>query len=301
MGDLVNEHRRGQYFGRRSKITGMSTFLSFLAAGYILQAFGREDRVQYLGFAVIFGLAFASRMASAFYLSRKYEPSYAVPADEEFTFIQFLREAAHRNYGRFVLYLGLMNLSVFVAAPFFTPYLLKDLQFSYLTFAVIHAAAIIVKFLSMPVWGMAVDRFGTRRVLSLAGFLMPVVPVLWLFSHDLAYLIAIQVYSGFIWGGFEIAAFNFIFDSTSVRKRATCVAYYNVINGMALLIGALLGSAIVRAHVLFLSPYFMAFLVSGILRGAATVIFIPLLHEVRTVEPIGYPRLFFKIISNMPT
>ncbi len=301
MGDLVNEHRRGHYFGRRSKITGMSTFLSFLAAGYILQAFGGDDRVQYLGFVVIFGLAFASRMASALYLSKKYEPPYAVPAEEEFTFIQFLREAGHRNYGRFVLYLGLMNLSVFVAAPFFTPYLLQDLQFSYLTFVLIHAAAIIVKLLSMPVWGRAADRFGTRRVLSLTGYLMPVVPVLWLFSHDIAYLIAIQVYSGFIWAGFEIAAFNFIFDCTSVQRRATCVAYSNMINGMALLVGALLGGAIVRSHLLFLSPYFMAFLASVLLRAAATLIFIPLLREVRTVEPIGYPRLFFKVVSNMPT
>jgi len=301
MGDLVSEDRRGAYFGRRSNITGTATFAATLAAGYILQQYGGSIERQYTGFVLIFLLALASRMISVLFLSKKYEPLYEVPREAEFGFLEFLQQVRFRNYGIFVLYLGLMNFAVFMSVPFFTPYMLQDLHLSYLTFTMVNAAAIIVKMLSMPVWGHAADRFGARRVLSLTGFLMPVVPVLWLVSGEVAWLITIQAYAGFVWGGFEIASFSFIFDTTTPQKRATCVAYYNMINGLSLISGALIGSAIVRMNAVFWSKYLLVFLVSGFLRIVASIFFLPRLREVRTVETIGYSRLFLKVVTSMPT
>ena len=115
------------------------------------------------------------------------------------------------------------------------------------------------------------------------------------------YLIAIQLYSGFIWAGFEISSFNFVFDTTSPRKRATGVAYYNVLNGVCVFAGAIAGGLIVRSNELFWSKYFLVFIASAVLRYAASVVFIPKLKEVRAVEDIDLPRLFFKIVSTMPT
>jgi MFS family permease len=301
MGDLVAEDRRGDYFGRRSKITGTATFLSVLIAGTILDRSGAGASREYAGFAIIFFLAFAGRMASVAFLAKKYEPPYASPREAEFGFLDFLRQARFRNYGRFVIYLVVMNFAVYLSAPFFTPYMLRDLRLTYLDFTVVNAAAIVVKVLSMPVWGRAADRFGARRVLSLTGSLMPVIPALWLASGNMAWLIAIQVYAGFVWGGFEISAFSFIFDTTTPQKRATCVAYYNMINGIALFSGALLGSVIARSNTLFWSPFLLVFLLSGLLRLAAAVAFLPRLREVRDVETIGYSRLFLKVVSSMPT
>jgi MFS family permease len=302
MGDLVAEDRRGSYFGKRSKITGAATFLALLLSGLILQQFqGGAQSAPYTGFALIFLLALGSRMISALFLAKQYEPPYEAPREPAFSFLEFLHQASQRNYGRFVLYLALMNFSVFLSAPFFTPYMLQDLGLSYLSFTTVNAAAVVAKVLSMPVWGRTADRFGARRVLSLTGTLMPLVPVLWLVSGDVAWLLAIQIYAGFIWGGFEIAAFSFIFDTTSPRNRATCVAYYNIINGVALISGALLGSVIVRENDLFRSPYLLVFFVSGLLRSIASLLFLPRIREVRIVETIGYSRLFLKVVSSMPT
>lgn len=301
MGDLTDERERGAYFGRRSKITGFASFSSYLLAGYVLQRFGDGAALQYAGFVVIFMLALGARIASFVFLTRKYEPRYEAAGDAGFSFVEFLRQARFRNYGLFVLYSSLMSFSVSLAAPFFTPYMLRDLKLDYATFAVVNAAAIITKFLSMPVWGRVSDSFGTRKVLSLSGFLMPVVPLLWLFSWNVPYLIAIQLYAGFVWGGFELSAGNFVFDATSPGKRATCVAYYNVINGVALISGAMLGSLIVRYNEVFWSSYLLVFLLSFVLRLVASAVFVPRLKEVRLVEEIPYGRLFFKVVSMMPT
>ncbi len=302
MGELVNENRRGAYFSRRTKITGMATFLALLSAGYILEQFAHAGiKKQYIGFTIIFAIAFASRIASVVFLSKLYEPRYVVPREAEFGFLDFLQNKEFTNYRTFVMYLGFMNLGVFLSAPFFTPYMLTDLKLSYITFTLVNASAIITKVLSMRVWGWATDRFGARRVLKLAGFLMPVVPVLWLASRDVRWLVAIQVYSGFVWGGFEIATISFIFDTTTPSKRATCVAYYNVISGFTLISGAMLGGFIVRYNHVFASSYLLVFLLSGVLRFGASFLLLGRLKEVRTVERIGYPQLFMKVIRSMPT
>lgn len=303
MGDLVVEDRRGAYFGRRSKITGATTFVSLLLAGWIMQQFGGSGAErQYNGFVIIFMIAFACRMGSVRYLLKKFEPPYAVLREAEFSFLGFLRQAIFRNYGRFVIYLGLMNFSVFVAAPFFTPYMLNDLKLDYLTFTIINASAVIAKVLTLPIWGRAADRFGARRVLGLTGYLMPIVPIVWLVSSNIYWLIAIQLFSGFIWAGFEIAAFSFIFDSTSPQKRATCVAYYNMINGTAVLSGAMIGSYLLHLNPgWFASAYIFVFLISGLFRFLVSFAILPRLREVRQVETIGYSRLFLKVVASMPT
>ncbi|MDO8282250.1 MAG: MFS transporter [Thermodesulfovibrionia bacterium] len=301
MGDLVNENERGAYFGMRNKVTGFATFSAYMAGGYILQNFSSTPEMQYIGFVTIFSLALISRIASFFFLRKKYEPPYEVSESAEFSFVEFIRQARFRNYGTFVLYLSLMNSCVYMSAPFFTPYMLNDLKFSYSTYTIIIAAAIISKLLFMPVWGKASDRFGSRKVLSLSGFLMPLAPILWLFSSSVWYLLAVQIYAGFVWAGFEIASFNFIFDTTTPQKRATGIAYYNVINGVAIFAGSLIGGLIVRYNQIFWSNYLLVFVVSCIIRYIASFIFIPKLREVREVEHIPYSKLFLKVISTTPT
>lgn len=301
MGDLVREKIRGSYFGIRSKITGFATFSTYMIAGFVLQQFTGDVTLQYTGFTVIFCLAFSSRILSVIFLMKKYDPPFQIVREAEFSFTEFIRQARYRNYGRFVLYLSLMNASVYISAPYFTPFMLYDLKMSFMTFTIVNAAAILTKIFFIPVWGRLSDRFGTRKVLSLTGFLMPLAPLLWVFSHDMYYIIAIQLYSGFIWAGFEISSFNFIFDTTTPQKRATGVAYYNVINGVAIFAGSMIGGVLVRYNSLFWSKYLFVFIVSCVIRYVASLVFLPKLKEVRQVEDIGYPRLFFKVISTMPT
>jgi MFS family permease len=271
-----------------------------MIAGYILQRYAGGTVLEYTGFVIIFCLAFSSRMLSVTFLMRQYEPPYEVVHAAEFGFWEFVKQARSRNYGLFVIYLSIMNASVYMAAPFFTPYMLYDLKIDYMTFTVINATAIVTKIFFLPVWGRSSDRFGARKVLSLTGFLMPLTPVLWMFSHDFTYLIIIQIYAGFIWAGFEISSFNFIYDTTSPQKRATAIAYYSVINGIAIFTGAIIGGLIVRYNTVFWSKYVLVFVISGVVRFIVSLLFIPKLREVREVEHIPYTRLFLKVISTVP-
>jgi MFS family permease len=228
-------------------------------------------------------------------------PNFFLTKKADFSFIDFVKQAQFTNYGLLVLYLGFINYAVYMSAPFFTVFMLEDLKLSYWNFTIVTAAALIVKYLSMPIWGKACDKYGTRKVLSLGGFLMPLVPILWLFNHNVWYLILIQIYSGFVWGAFDMAASTFIFDATSPEKRATCVAYYNVLNGIFIFVGAMAGTLLVRYNQVFWSKYLFIFLLSGLLRYIISFVFVPKLKEVRPVEHIPYTDLLFHVASTMTT
>jgi len=179
--------------------------------------------------------------------------------------------------------------------------MLYDLKLNYTTFTIITAVALITKFAMMPVWGKLSDKYGTKKVLVLAGFLMPATPIFWIFSKNIYYLMFAQVFAGFSWAGFDLASFNFIFDTTKREKRATCVAYYNVLTGLAIFVGAIVGGLIVKYNSFFWSKYFIVFIISTVMRYAASVIFLPKLREVRIVEEISSRKLLMKALTTRPS
>jgi MFS family permease len=301
MGDLVPENSRGNYFGSRNRICGLATFLSLLCAGFVLQAFNSGKTNEYLGFVLIFSVALVARLFSSFFLSKKFEPHYTHGKEAQFSFKDFIRQSHSTHIGLLVFYLCFTSFSVMLAGPFFAAYMLYDLKMDYLTYTVITSIALIVKYLLMPMWGNLSDKYGTKKILSLSGFFLCILPILWLLSKEIIVLVFAQFVSGFIWAGFEIASFNSLFDATSPKNRATCVAYYNVLNGSAILAGSLLGGVIAQANNVFWSRYLLVFLLSGILRLIFSIFYIPKLKEVREVEHISYRRLILRVISTMTT
>ncbi|MFH1762188.1 MAG: MFS transporter [bacterium] len=301
MGDLVPENSRGAYFGQRNRIAGFVSFVSFMLAGFILQQFAGNQNIRFAGFTILFTVAMLSRAVCYIFLIKKYEPPRVIHDHHEFGFGSFLKQAAHNNYGLFVFYLCFMNFSVFISAPFFAPYMLKDLSLSYQAYTLVIASAIIIKVITLRVWGILADKHGTRQVIAVTGYVMPFVPLLWVFSWKLWYLIVIQAFSGFVWGGFEIASFNYIFDATSPEKRQTCVAYLNILIGVSMFAGAMAGAAAVHFNRFFWTSYFLVFILSFVLRLTASVFFIPRLKELRSVEHISYRGLLLKAISAMPS
>jgi MFS family permease len=304
MGDLVNENERGKYFGNRNMLCGFAAFLAILIAGLILNSLknlGLGRSIEYSGFVIIFVLALIARLFSYFFVSKQYEPKYVEDKNSAFKFSDFIKKSKITNFGTLIIFLSTMNFAVTLSSPFFAPYILKDLKFSYLNYTLINACIIIIKNLFMPVWGKMTDKYGTKKVISFSGIFLSVLPVFWLFSGNLFYLLLIQMIAGFVWAGFELSSFNFLFDATNQKNRMSAIGIYNAFNGIAIFLGGLLGGLIVKYNNLFWSKYLFIFLLSGILRLIIALIFIPRLKEARDVEHITYKKLVLNIISSIST
>jgi MFS family permease len=304
IGDLVKPAERGLFFGHRNMLTGMSTFLSLSLAGLILYFFEKAG-IPETGFLVAFTAAFIARLNSARWLSRYDDPEFLVSPDQVFTFRQFLRRSPHSNFAKFVFFIGAVNLGVAFSAPYFALYMLRDLGFSYIEYTVVIAVSTITQFLTFRYWGSLSDRFGNKKILNVCGWGVGLVPILWLFSSHILYLMAIQVFGGLVWSGFNLASANFIFDAVTPPKRARCVAYQGLVNGVLVFIGSLLGGY-AAGHLpqsldlgmwTWRPPFMllMVFLISGIMRLAAAALFLPKFKEVRSVEAIGHGELVFRV------
>ncbi len=301
MGDLVAESARGRYFARRNRIIYFSTFIGLVIGAVILGVIHGSQEAKAQSFVVIFSLATVARFISLYYLKKMWEPQQYAPLKPPFGLWEFLVNAKRTNFGNFVLYMMFMNLAVYIAAPFFAVYLLKDFGLTYFQYTLILGVAVVTKFLSLPLWGKASDRYGTRKILALSGFLIPLVPFLYMVKRDLNYFLYIEAFSGFVWAGFELACFNYILDSTSSEKRATCVQYYNFLDGVGLIIGSFIGTYILTHNSMYWSSFILVFLVSGIVRMLVSIVFLPRIHEIRRVEGIMYSELFFNVLTVGPT
>ena len=292
MGDLVPEEERGKFFGRRNEIIGFTGLISMIFAGFFLDLFKGWGGNLFLGFAILFFLAMIARLVSRYYLIKQYEPKFKEDEKYYFSFSQFVKKIWRRgrrpnNFGRFTLYTALVSFAVNLAAPFFAVYMLRDLGFSYTVFILITVSSSLTRLLSMPKWGKFLDRYGTLKTLKIGGFLIPFVPLLWLWSSNPIYLFAIEIFDGLAWAAFDLSSFNFVYDVVTRQRREIAFAYFNALNGLGTFIGASVGG-LLATHFPFkigFHPILFLFLISGILRFILSAFMLPHLREVRKVKP----------------
>jgi len=288
MADLVPEGLRGRYFGLRGWVCGLVAFAFFIIGGVVLHFSASHILV---GFSVIFGGAGLFRLVSWYFLSRMHEPPLQRRSMGQSLF-SIARSMGSSNLGRFTIYVSLMYLSVYMAAPFFAAYMLRDLGFDYITYAGITAAGTLSNLLFLTFWGRRSDRVGNIRVIRFTSVLIPLVPMLWAVGHHLYYLVVVQVLSGFAWSGFILGTTNFIYDAAAPENRTRCIALFGAMNAAAMCLGPLAGGFL-APHLPPVGGYSLLtlFLISGVLRGVVAATLLRGVTEVRDVPRVGLAEL----------
>lgn len=303
MGDLVPPERRGRYFAMRNTVCMGSQWLATILAGVGLEVFRRGGGEPY-GFLLIFGAATIARVVSVLYLGRMQAPPYA-PAPRTESMLEFLGRAVWKtNFGRFVLFVAAMNFSVAVSGPYFTVYLLRELRFTYVEFMAAQAVVVVAHILFLRAWGRFSDRFGNRVVLAITAVGVAFIPLLWQFAASMAVVCVTQFFAGVMWGGFNLAASNFLFDALPRERRAGGVAQFNFVVGVGVLLGGVFGILIVDhvparydffgLPVEFASNLQAIMLISALLRTGAIAAFFQRFREVRDVPNVAVAELLLR-------
>jgi MFS family permease len=291
MADLVPEATRGRYFSRRSRICDFTMLVvSFVAGGLLQWTTGNP----FLGFSIIFSGAVVSRLISWYFLSRMHEPLLKEPVKNRGSLPDAIRKLRSSNLGRFIVYVSLVNFATCLAGPFFAVYMLRDLGFDYLTYVAITATATIASVTFLTRWGKRADRAGNLRVMRITSFLIPIIPMLWLVSKQVYYLIPVQILAGFAWSGFTLTSSNFLYDASPQESRTQSIAIFNAANGIAICLGALTGGFLApRLPQLLGNSLLCLFLISGILRGFVVILMLRRISEVRRVPKVSSLELLF--------
>jgi hypothetical protein len=123
-------------------------------------------------------------------------------------------------------------------------------------------------------------------------------PIIWTFAPNALALGLVNAGGALLWSGINLAATNFLYDAVTPEKRHTCLAYFNVVNGSAIGLGALAGGA-----VLALVPgppaegFWILFAGSSALRVVVALVFRRAVREVRAVAPFELGQLFLDLVG----
>lgn len=294
--DYLAPNQRGNYLGWRSQVTGFAGLLGVGFGGLLLYLMRDYPAA---GFFFLFLFAFLCRFFSYRFMGQMVDLPLSQGAESQFTFVMFLKRFRESNFVKYVLYVAAVAFAANISSPYVSVYILQDLHYDYFRYMIIHLSAVIAGLIAFPIWGRHADLVGNAKILKITSFLIPVIPFLWIVSNNFYYLIAAQIFSGFVWGGFNLCTVNFIFDAVTPEKRVRCLGYFTLINGIGIFAGTYFGGWVVEYLVPFKGSAFLTlFMISGVLRFASHFLLSSGFKEVReSTEKVSSMKLFFSVVG----
>jgi len=295
MGDIIEEKDRSKYFSKRNMVIGIIAMLTTFGASFFLD-YSRSAGILIVGFLIFFAAAAFFRFCSGYVFSTMYEPKIEFSREHHFSFWQFLKKAPTNNVGKFVIFISLINIATHFAAPFFAVYMLVELGFSYLTFAILILSGGFFTVISTPLWGKISENYGNKALLTIGSLLIPIAPLLWLVSESPIVLILLpQFFGGLGWSAFNLASNNFLLDAVTPQRRGIIMSYSGILTGISIFIGSSMGGFFAQyapftlfGSNIFLTIFFLSFL------GRLTIVLfmVPLIEEVKEYkQKISYTSL----------
>lgn len=285
MAALVPGHLRTSYFAHRNRLGQFGVFLGFVASGLVLQ-WGEARQAVLPTFAAMFGVAAAARLVSTACLWSCREPrrphdNAAEPLPIARRVSAALRRMVGSRSGPLVAYLCCFVFGAQMAAPYFTPYMLRELGFSYHAFMLVVGTSFLAKAVLLPSIGRLASRLGSLRLLGLASLAIVPLALLWLPSPHVAYLCGVQVAAGACWAAYELAVMLVFFEEFDERERTGIVTVYNLGIAVATVAGAGCGGLLLRTLGETWQAYATVFAVSCVARLAA----LPILRRIMLSRP----------------
>lgn len=280
-GTVIPRHIRAKFFALRARLYQVTTLVGFLAAGFALK-FGRADDYEVTVYAILFAIALICRAISTVCLILESEP-VPIPADMQFlTLAEQWDRFSRGPSGRILVFAVAMQVAVFIAGPFFVPYMLKELGFEYHHFAVLIGVSYLAKFVTLPAWGRLAQITGAHRLLWIGAIGLVPLSGGWVLGSNYYWLLALQFISGTAWAAYELALVLLFIETIPEFERTSLLTLYNVANSLGLAVGFVIGAIILNVVGISIVAYLWVF-------GASTIVRLLTLALLRRVPapPIG--------------
>jgi MFS family permease len=262
MADLTLHTRRPRYFAWRSALNHFALFVAFGVAGYMLYRAGLHVLDCFVS---LFWIAFVARLASV--VALVLQADIEAPGQgfcPERLILPRLQRAARDGHFKVTLYLAALAFGTQVAAPFFAPYMLRELSLDYRTFSVLSALSILGKTLTFPVCQRVAERNSLGRMLRWSGIGVSLIPLVWAVSMRFEALVLAHALGGIMWAALEYASFQLLLEDAPAELTAEFFALGNAVTGVAQVAGALCGGLLLELPGV---GYAQVFLVSALLRA----------------------------------
>jgi predicted MFS family arabinose efflux permease len=263
---LIAKKDRPGFFAKRGPWNEVSVLVALVGAGLSLKFVADKMLV----FAFLFVVAGLARLASVFCFSKLPESVPArEPEDRDELDLPGLRQwLGQAKVRKMLLLIGVFNFGVYIAAPFFTPFMLRQLKLDYGVYMFLISLPFISRAVAYRFFEVYAPRWGLLPVLGPTMLAIALVPVLWALWPELHYLVFFQILSGVAWTGFEYSILLKQLSDFRPRERARVLTWTNFLVGLCNVAGVLIGSQILGRHP-NQDSYFQLFYVSAAVRAMA--------------------------------
>lgn len=271
MEHLVPRRLRARFFASRTRFAQMCVLTGLLLGGFTLEA-GRSHDAVLFGFALIFSVAAVCRMISARFLAEQSEDPPRLEDYRSVPLATLVKRMRHDKDGKLLVYLLCVQLSVHLASPFFSPFMLSKLGQSYGEYMVLLTVALMARIFALPLLGAMAHRFGTASLLWVGGVGIAPLAALWIPSQNYFYLVGAQLVSGAMWASYDLATQLVFFEAIRKEERTSLLSIFNVASAGAMVLGAGLGGLLLHQLGQGHHAYMVVFAVSSVLRGLTVIL-----------------------------
>jgi len=276
---LMPQRIRARYMGRRSRF-GQAGILAGFAGGGLALEFGEALGRPLWAFALLFLMAAVCRFVSVGFLFAQSEPIHLRTRSATASLRTAIGRLRTQRDGRLLVYLWGMQMAAQVAAPFYAPFMLGLLRFSYLKYMLIVSAALITKAVALPTLGKIAHRFGARRLLTFGGIAVIPLAILWTISQSTGFLLMVQIFAGICWAAYELGTLLMCFEAVDHRQRIGMLTLYNLGFAGATVAGAVCGGTVLALCGQAQVGYYAIFGLSAIAR----LMTVPLLMRIGAAD-----------------
>lgn len=280
------------FLSRRNAFISIVTLAAYILTAYVLNSKTLSDSFVYVFFAALtarsLGLSFQWKLS-------KINPIFTEKVEKESKprGIPLKRAVYIAIFGSF-----LFRSMVFVASPFFLPYMIGEMKLSLMEYSVLTALPFIGRFLFLAGWGQASINLKLFIGLELACFGLALSPLTWVISNSL-YIIGIsQLIIGLLWGGYEISQV-LIIQKYWPGSTLKMLGFHLALSNIGSVVGAWLGAKYLN----IIGSYHDLFVLSMQLRIlAALIMFYGFLQLKETrFRSKAYTDFLFASLSLRPT
>jgi MFS family permease len=281
MGDVVDEKFRGRWFSKRTTIISFTTIVLSIVAAFLLNYFKNANQ-EIVGFVTLFLIAAFARFYSIKLIKKHYDPGIKIKKDKKIEIKKFIKNLENTNFGKFILFRGIFAITIGLTTPLISIYLLRYLQFDYITYILIMMSGTLFSILTLNLWGKIADRYGNYKVIALTTILIPLTPLLWILSTNKIYLFLVPaLIGGTSWTAFLMVSNNFIYDNIGKEKRSKAISHFNLFLGIGSFIGGLISALLLETiQTPWIDPLYLIFIISTITRMLVVSFWIPKIKEV---------------------
>ncbi len=269
---LIPRSVRAQFLSRRMRICQFCLMVGIVIAGYVLWL-ATSHAVRLHVFTALLLAGGVARFVSAWMLHRQSERPHWLAGLTTAPALTEDDRAGLAASRRVIPYCAAMQLAIFCAGPYFTPFMLRVMELPYWQFTLLIMLGYLGRIVTLAWAGNVARYFGQATLLWIGG--VGIIPAsgLWIFYESFWFLCVLQFVAGAAWACYELGMMLVFVERIPQARRVVMLSWYNAINGIGMVLGSLLGGWIIWSWSGVVAGFLIVFVLSTGLRLAALVLF----------------------------